>query len=66
MIIISEVLAASAAMRPVKCPKCGHRRVFEAPAGACVRKSRRGKPPHEPAFILTCKRCGQAVGISFE
>ena len=66
MIIIQEGMAEHAAMKPVKCPKCGYRRVFDAPAGVCVRKSRRGKPLHEPTFILKCKRCGQAIGILFE
>ena len=66
MIIVSENLAAYAAMKPIKCPKCGYRRVFEAPIGEYVRKSRRGKPPPESALTLKCKRCGQMVGISFE
>ena len=69
MIIIHENLAANTKMKPMRCPKCGYRRVIDISYGACVRKSRRGNPSlmklTDMAFFK-CKKCGHSVGISIE
>ena len=54
--------------KPLGCPRCNYNRAFAVPAGACVRKSKRGNPPEQQANIvlLKCKKCGKQVGISTE
>ena len=62
-----ENLSANAEMEPVMCPKCGYKRLFYTPAGARVRRSRRGNTPQsEPVCMLKCKKCRQTVSISVE
>ena len=67
MIIVHENVNASAT-RPMGCPNCNYKRAFAVPAGACVRKSKRGKPRdlQTDIALLKCKKCGNTVGISME
>jgi len=63
MIFVHENVAVYTATKPMECPKCGYKRAFDVPVGACVRKAKRGRPPPNIVF-LKCKKCGEKVGIS--
>ena len=69
MIVVHEDVAVYKATKPMECPKCGYRRAFDVPSGACVRRFQRGKvPPGQLTDIalLKCRKCGRKVGISVE
>jgi len=68
MIMVYEDLSVLTATKPMECPNCGYKRNFDVPVGACVRKSRRGKPSgmYTDMVLLKCKKCGHSVGISTE
>ena len=68
MVYVHENVSIYTAIKPMECPKCKYKKAFHVPVGACVRKSRRGKPPGRDADIalLKCKKCGNQLGISTE
>ena len=69
MIVVHENVSAYIPTKPMECPKCGYKRAFDVPVAACVRLSRRGRPPPEELAdiaLLKCKKCGHTVGITVE
>ena len=67
MIYIQENLALSESTKPIICPICGYKRLFEVPSKACVRKSQRGNlPQSEITLLIKCKRCNRIFGITIE
>jgi len=55
--------------KPMECPNCGFKRLFDVPKDTCVRKARRGLPPiflGVDFAILKCKKCGHGIGVSIE
>lgn len=69
MIVVHENVGTYAVTKPMNCPRCGHKRTFDVPREACVRKSKRGKPPIEDRadiVLLKCRKCGHSLGVSTE
>lgn len=69
MIFIHKDVSNIKATKPIVCPNCGNKRTFDVPAGAIVRKSKRGRPPPDSAndvVLIKCKKCDHQFGISIE
>jgi DNA-directed RNA polymerase subunit RPC12/RpoP len=67
MITVHTEIAENMATKPMECPCCGFKRAFDVPSAACVRKSKRGKPPpglEGDLAIFKCKKCGHPIGVS--
>jgi phage FluMu protein Com len=62
VIVICEGASGDKVTKPIGCPRCTNKRVFDVPAETSVRKSRRGNPaPHEldDVLIIKCKKCSR-------